>query len=115
MVAYLLLCRPFRAKIEAFTVTLSEIAIAVLFTLNIGFFFDISRTKSIKLEEISTVFLFTGVFIPSISGFFSLFLKIREAVERYRRVKYAVQGDYWRRNVVFGTNSNERQATPLAY
>lgn len=117
MVAYLLLFQPIRAKLDALTVTLSEISIALLFTVNICFFFDISPNQSSKIELIATLSLFTGVFIPSIAGFLSLFLQFREVVKRYRRMKYAVQVCYHEsgRGVAPIANGNDRQAAPLAY
>ena len=71
--------------------TLSEIALALVFTLSIAFNFDFSAAHLSALETTITVCIYIAVCIPSVAGSFSLCLKLRKLLRKFVRSSYAIK------------------------
>jgi len=120
-VAYLLLVLPITSKLDAITVTISEVALFLLFTLTICFQFDIPPIVSSVMETTAIICIFTAIFVPSISGGLSLVLKIREMLKHYARMNYAIRASRFESGIeslgplASPTRLIIRRSTPLAY
>lgn len=113
--AYLLLVQPITSKLDAVTVTVSEASLALLFTLVIGFQFDISSSVSTGVEIAAVICMYTAISVPSIAGFISLIAKLREMLKYYAKMKYAVR--VYHSEIYIDTtpaHRSRRQLTPLA-
>lgn len=77
MVVFLLIYRPFRDRLSALTVTLSEISIALLFCLTTAFNFDIDSAVLGEIETASIALTYVAILLPVIAGFVSLLIKLK--------------------------------------
>ena len=90
-VLYLSLCSPLKDRLEALTVTLSELSLAVLFTLFIAFNFSLSERESESVEIAAVVCIYIVTSIPTISGFIALYVSLRNVIRNYIRVTFTLK------------------------
>ena len=83
---YLFLYSPLKDKLEALTVILSELSLAVLYTLFIVFNFSLSERELELAETAAVVCIYVVTAIPTISGFIALYVSLRNIIRNYIRV-----------------------------
>lgn len=93
-VLFLFIYRPFIDKLEAVTVTITETAVCIIFSIISVYNFDLSSSISKIVTTIITVCVYVATILPSLAGVVSLYFKLREVLTDFGKNKRVVTTDF---------------------
>lgn len=94
-IIYIAVYRPFESKLNTITVTVTEIAIGLVFFLVIAFNFNTSADTSQIISTIVSVCIYIAVGFPVTVALVTMFLQLRRVLTHYIKAKVGpVSSDY---------------------
>lgn len=90
-VLYLIVYRPIASRLDSITITVSESAIGIVFSLAIAFNFSLSEGTFNLIVAASTVCIYIAVAIPAVTGAISLYFKVKDILKLFMQAKCEVR------------------------